>query len=121
MTKVEKIIQQSRNLPEIYQTEVLDFVEYLEKKARIKTGGESQLEERQWFEDQGEENTRFSPRGKPTDFWQSPTLEELAVSQGVKPMTDVNIIVGTWPGTDDDRFEEDILALRKIHKIESSS
>jgi hypothetical protein len=54
----------------------LDFVEYLENKTRIKTGGESQPEEQQRLED----------RGTPTDFWQSPSLEELAVSQGVKPM-----------------------------------
>jgi hypothetical protein len=36
-------------------------------------------------------------------------------------MTDVNIIVGTWPGADDDGFEEDILALRKMHKKGSKS
>ena len=49
MTTVEKISQQSRTLPEIYQAEVLDFVEFLTNKAKIKTGGESQLEEQEWF------------------------------------------------------------------------
>lgn len=56
-----------------------------------------------------------------TDFWQSPSLEELAVSQGVQPMSDVKKIFGTWPGTDDDGFEEDILALRKTRTKGSRS
>lgn len=99
MTKLDKIIQHTHNLPEIYQTEVLDFVEFLENKTRIKTGIESQ----------------------PTDFWDSPSLEELAVFQGIKPMTDISTIAGTWPGTDDDWFEEDILALRQVRKKRSKS
>jgi len=111
MTTVEKISQQTRNLPEIYQMEVLDFVEYLENKVRIKTGDEFQIEEQQRLED----------LGKPKDFWESPSLEELAVSQGVKPIADLNIIAGTWPGEDNDGFEEDILALRKANKIGSKS
>ena len=49
MTTVEKISQQSRNLPEIYQAEVLDFVEFLSNKAKAKKGRESQLEEQEWF------------------------------------------------------------------------
>jgi hypothetical protein len=56
-----------------------------------------------------------------TDFWQSPSLEELAVSQGVQPMSDVKKIFGIWPGTDDDGFEEDILALSKTCAKESRS
>jgi hypothetical protein len=55
------------------------------------------------------------------DFWHSPSLEELAVSQGVKPMSDVKKIFGTWPGTEDDGFEEDILALRKTRTKGSRS
>jgi hypothetical protein len=99
MTTVEKISQHTRNLPGIYQAEVLDFVEYLENKVRIKTGDESQIEEQQRFEDHEGENTRFFLQEMPKDFWQSPSLEELAVSQGVKSMPDVNVIVGTWPGS----------------------
>ena len=99
MTKLDKIIQHTHNLPEIYQTEVLDFVEFLENKTRIKTGSETRA----------------------TDFWYSPSLEELAVSQGVMAMTDINTVVGTWPGTNDDRFEEDILTLRRVHKKKSKS
>ena len=55
------------------------------------------------------------PRGipLPTDFWQSPTIEELAASQGVNPMADVHVLFGTWPGEDDDGFEDSIHELRQ--------
>jgi hypothetical protein len=49
MTTVEKISQQSRNLPEVYQAEVLDFVEFLTNKAKAKKGREFQPEEQEWF------------------------------------------------------------------------
>jgi hypothetical protein len=48
MTTIEKISQQTRNLPDVYQTEVLDFVEYLAGKAKIKARSEVQLEEQEW-------------------------------------------------------------------------
>ena len=38
-------------------------------------------------------------------FWDSPTLEELAHAQNVQPMTDVQALLGTWPGDEDDGFE----------------
>jgi len=47
MTTIEKISQQSGNLPETYQMEVLDFVEYLTIKANKKVGV-SLLEEQEW-------------------------------------------------------------------------
>lgn len=34
------------------------------------------------------------------------TLDELAKAQGVRPMTDARVLFGTWPGDDDDRFED---------------
>ena len=46
------------------------------------------------------------------DFWESPTLEELARSQGVRPMADVRAVFGTWPGEADDGFEAAIDQLR---------
>ena len=46
------------------------------------------------------------------DFWQSPTLEELARAQDVRPMTDVRTLFGTWPGEADDGFEASIDDLR---------
>ncbi len=47
MTTIEKISQQTGNLPETYQMEVLDFVEYLTIKAK-KRGGVSLVEEQEW-------------------------------------------------------------------------
>ncbi|MBM3300131.1 MAG: hypothetical protein FJY85_09270 [Deltaproteobacteria bacterium] len=48
----------------------------------------------------------------PTDFWTSPTIEELAQAQCVEPLTDVTSLFGTWPGDADDGFEDSIRALR---------
>ena len=50
----------------------------------------------------------------PTDFWTSPSIEDLANSQGVRPLGDVRVLFGTWPGTEDDGFEEAIRELRQI-------
>ena len=47
-----------------------------------------------------------------SDFWYSPTLEELAEAQGVAPIADVRILFGTWPGEPDDGFEALIDELR---------
>ncbi len=48
-------------------------------------------------------------------FWESPTIDELAESQNVKPMKDVRTLFGTWPGEEDDGFEESINELRHPH------
>ena len=55
------------------------------------------------------------PPGTPISqsFWESPTLQELAYSQNVRPMTNVRSLFGTWPGTTDDGFEEAINELRR--------
>ena len=45
-------------------------------------------------------------------FWDSPTLENLAQSQDVRPMTDLQALAGTWPGEVDDGFEKAIDDLR---------
>ena len=45
-------------------------------------------------------------------FWDSPTLEQLARAQNVKPMTDVEALFGTWPGDEDDGFEAAVDELR---------
>ena len=47
-----------------------------------------------------------------SDFWHSPTLEELAEAQRVTPIADVRILFGTWPGEPDDGFEALIDELR---------
>lgn len=51
------------------------------------------------------------------DFWQSPTLEELAQAQGVSPIADVRVLFGTWPGEPDDGFEALIDELRHPRAI----
>jgi hypothetical protein len=51
--------------------------------------------------------------GPVTDiFWESPALEELARAQNVQPLTDVQVLFGTWPGDEDDGFEEAVHDLR---------
>lgn len=45
------------------------------------------------------------------DFWASPALDELAAAQGVGPL-DTEALLGTWPGEDDDGFEDAIDELR---------
>ncbi len=41
------------------------------------------------------------------------SLDELARAQGVGPMKDVEALFGTWPGTDDDGFEELVNEMRQ--------
>lgn len=66
------------------------------------------------LEDREDEAADLLPQGTPIsrDFWESPTLDELAESQNVKPMIDVRTLFGTWPGEKDDGFEEAIDELR---------
>lgn len=47
------------------------------------------------------------------DFWNSPSFDELIELQGVKPMEDLSILFGTWPGDVDDGFEVEIRRLRQ--------
>jgi hypothetical protein len=42
-------------------------------------------------------------------FWAMLSLEDLAESQSVLPLSDVAAIAGTWPGDADDGFEEAVL------------
>lgn len=66
------------------------------------------------LEDREDEGADLLPQGTPISrsFWESPTLEELAEAQSVKQMADVRALFGTWPGEDDDGFEEAIDELR---------
>ena len=60
------------------------------------------------------EATDLLPQGTPISrsFWESPTLDELAAMQNVKPVVDVESLLGGWPGDVDDGFEEEILKIR---------
>jgi len=66
------------------------------------------------LEDRDDEAADLLPQGTPItrSFWESPSLEELALSQNVRPLKDVREIFGTWPGEDDDGFENAIDILR---------
>ncbi len=63
------------------------------------------------------EATELLPQGTPISrsFWESPSLDELAEAQNVKPMADVRALFGTWPGDVDDGFEDAIDELRHSH------
>jgi hypothetical protein len=63
------------------------------------------------------ESTDLLPQGTPIsrDFWESPTLDELAQTQNVNPIADIKALFGTWPGDVDDGFEEAIDELRHPH------
>lgn len=66
------------------------------------------------LEDKENEATELLPQGTPLSrsFWESPSLDELAQDQNVNPMSDVKALFGTWPGEEDDGFEESINELR---------
>ena len=68
------------------------------------------------LEDRENEAVDLLPQGTPIsrDFWESPSLEELARAQSVQPMADVRSLFGTWPGDVDDEFEETIDELRHL-------
>ncbi len=68
----------------------------------------------QRLEDREDDQEELLPVGTPlpTDFWTSPTIEELAEAQSVKPMADVTTLFGTWPGEADDGFEVSIRSMR---------
>ena len=54
------------------------------------------------------------------NFWESPTLDELARSQNVQLMANARELYGTWPGEVDDGFEVAIEALRHSSPKRSS-
>ena len=74
------------------------------------------------LEDRDDEATELLPQGTPIsqDFWESPTLDELAQSQHVQPLGDAQALFGTWPGEDDDGFEASIHELRHPSTREGS-
>ena len=69
------------------------------------------------LEDREGEAADLLPQGTPLsrDFWDSPTLDELAQAQNVRPMMNVRALFGTWPGEMNDGFEEAIDELRHSH------
>jgi hypothetical protein len=66
------------------------------------------------LEEKEDEAADLLPKKTPLshDFWKSPSLEELAESQHVQPVTDLSTLLGSWPGELNDGFEESIDDLR---------
>jgi len=64
------------------------------------------------LENESTPNTTLTDSAQTTNFWHSPTLEELANAQGVSPIADGKVFFGTWPGEPDDGFERLIDELR---------
>jgi hypothetical protein len=66
------------------------------------------------LEDQEDKAQDLLPQGTPISrsFWESPSLDELAQAQNVRPLSDVRALFGTWPGEEEDGFEEIIDELR---------
>jgi hypothetical protein len=61
--------------------------------------------------------TTSSPPPSPLmdPFWHSPSLEDLARAQGVKPINNLEEIMGGWPEEEiDDGFEEAVLRWRQV-------
>jgi hypothetical protein len=57
------------------------------------------------------------PSGAPLhgDFWQAMSFDELAATQGVRPLTHIDSLVGSWPGEVNDGFEESVHNLRQAN------
>lgn len=71
------------------------------------------------MEDREDEGIELLPQGAPISpgFWESPTLEQLAAMQGVGPTTNVESLLGGWPGDVDDGFEDEVRHIRHTGMI----
>ena len=59
-------------------------------------------------------NTKKSLSDAPVgDFRRGMRFEDLAVAQGVGPLTDIAALAGAWPGDVNDGFEDTIRELRR--------
>lgn len=58
---------------------------------------------------------RPAPSG--LEFWQHHTVDELAAAQGVKAVSNVDDLLGGWPGKVNDGFEEWISEMREVELI----
>ncbi|MBN1972580.1 MAG: hypothetical protein JW787_03005 [Sedimentisphaerales bacterium] len=51
------------------------------------------------------------------EFWQHHTVDELAIAQGIKAISNVDDLLGGWPGDVNDGFEEWISEMREAELI----
>lgn len=49
----------------------------------------------------------------PGAFWRAMSFQELAAAQGVGPLTNIDALVGAWPGDVSDGFEAAVHKLRQ--------
>ena len=56
-------------------------------------------------------------QGLAAEFWLTRSFDELATAQGVKPLVDLDRLLGTWPDDVDDGFEESIQKLRQSNLV----
>ena len=112
-------------------------VEYFRHRGDVREAEQRALRSRRLREQEGVgdrelaeypevKRSQHDPQLRPADeakrsfsFWDTPTLDELAGSQRVTPVTDVEDLFGTWPGSEDDGFEQAIEELR--HPNEASN
>jgi len=97
--------------------EILQYVRVVGEAREDPTTGRInsiRIQDIERLEDHEDEGAEFLPHGGPIspDFWESPTLDELAAMQGVGPVADVETLLGGWPGDKDDGFEEEIQRIR---------
>ena len=52
-----------------------------------------------------------------SSFWEHSSVEELAITQGIGPISNLDMVTGGWPGKIDDGFEEWIAELRQSEMI----
>lgn len=76
-----------------------------------------QISDIERIESKEDQATEALPSGAPLpgDFWQAMSFDELAAAQGVGPITNIDALVGTWPGEVNDGFEESIQKLRQAN------
>ena len=76
-----------------------------------------QISDIERIESKEDQVTEVLPSGAPLpgDFWQAMSFDELAAAQGVGPITNIDALVGTWPGEVNDGFEESIHKLRQAN------
>jgi hypothetical protein len=97
--------------------DILQFVRIVgEAKEDPMTGkiASIKIHDIQRLEDREDNTADLLPQGIPIsrDFWDSPTLDELAQAQNVTSLVDVRALFGTWPGETDDGFEDAVDELR---------
>jgi hypothetical protein len=97
---------------------ILHFVQVVgEARQDPTTGkiGSIKIHDIRCLEDREDVRVDLIPQGSPlpADFWRSPNLDDLAETQGIRPVKNIQALFGTWPGDKDDGFEDEIHSMRQ--------